>query len=72
MQRSFFCLSISLVVLLSTAFGQGAPAPGTQFRALYNFTGGEDGCCLYGGLAEHTDGCAPGSLPSRVHLTFQQ
>jgi hypothetical protein len=55
MQRDLLCIQISLFLLLTAAAGQNvspsdAP-PSIGFSVLYNFTGGADGCCLYGGLA---------------------
>ena len=45
----------SSLILFGSALGQtGASTnsePGVAFRTLYNFTGGSDGCCIYGGLA---------------------
>ena len=56
MQRNSFWIFASLVLLFGDALGQMVPAPGMSFRVLYNFTGGADGCCLYGGLARDRNG----------------
>lgn len=60
MPRSSLWIPISILLLLSAAHGQnvsraGAPAA-VAFKVLYNFTGGADGCCLYGGLARDRKG----------------
>jgi len=46
---------LSILILCSSALGQStAPTsstPDVGFTTLYNFNGGNDGCCIYGGLA---------------------
>lgn len=46
---------VSILILFSSVLGQSTPPvnvdPEVGFRTLYNFTGGGDGCCIYGGLA---------------------
>jgi uncharacterized repeat protein (TIGR03803 family) len=46
---------LSILILFASTLAQSqAPTivdSGVRFRTLYNFTGGGDGCCIYGGLA---------------------
>jgi uncharacterized repeat protein (TIGR03803 family) len=53
-----------LCIMFSNALAQSsAPAnsdPGIGFHTLYNFTGGDDGCCIYGGLAADRTGTVYG------------
>ncbi len=60
MKRNLFWIQISLLLLLSgtnaQTFSRTDSAPGIGFKVLYNFAGGEDGCCLYGGLARDPKG----------------
>ncbi|HYA23943.1 MAG TPA: choice-of-anchor tandem repeat GloVer-containing protein [Terriglobales bacterium] len=60
MRRNLLWALISLFLPLTALQGQNGapadPASGVGFSVLYNFTGGEDGCCLYGGLARDRRG----------------
>lgn len=50
---------LPLFVFVSCAIAQNTATSSTQavqIRILHNFTGGRDGCCIYGGLARDTAG----------------
>ena len=55
MPRNFRWALVSLMILCSCALAQStdptASEPAIRLKTLYNFTNGNDGCCIYGGLA---------------------
>ncbi len=60
MSRNFSWALVSVLILVSTALAQtrtqtNSP-PAIGFKTLYNFTGGNDGCCIFGGVARDKAG----------------
>ena len=64
MPRNSLWALVSILILVNSAFAQTSAStssdPVIGFRTLYNFTGGNDGCCIYGGLAADRTGSVYG------------
>jgi uncharacterized repeat protein (TIGR03803 family) len=64
MPRNSLWALISILILANSVFAQSnfsaSSDPGIGFRTLYSFTGGNDGCCIYGGLAADRTGSVYG------------
>jgi uncharacterized repeat protein (TIGR03803 family) len=69
MQRALLCTVVFLLLVLSSGFSQANSDSSIAFKALYNFTNGTDGCCIFSGVARDIAGNLYGVAYANTNLS---